>query len=983
MSTEQIPSSKKRKRATKEKQHIREHALKRAKSSHDQTQPVSDGQNASAEKKALPVEKILPEPIFSEVGKQILEKKEKHAKRKVKSWRISEPIGGRFLNMKPIFTKDEKYIIVATYHSILIYSTATSLLVRSLPCNENDTICSYALSSTNETNLYMGISSGTIYLWDWVERKRLTQWHHNTPLISFIVSEPAAGEDDIIHTLERNGKSKNGTLIKSYIPIKGESIPNRVTLFKTSSNIHYFQVLLGGKIIFATSDDHFVVGTIEKESESATSKDSYRWRVVNATDPITCFDVRISTQLATSTHKKKKLKRSIPIVDLITGGAKGEILVYNNIINSLTGIEQSGQQGNSNVMPRRLHWHREAVGTVRWSLDGNYVISGGMETVLVLWQLDTNQKQMLPHLTAAIDGLTVSPSGSSYAVKLADNSIMVLSTTELMPKAHFSGIQSQFFSEKEGPELRETVNSQIQNQSDPLRIFWRLSSVLNPSNPNQLLIAVSPGQSRLESNSIRTSPFLQTFDISSSHHVSRQALARNNVTNFNIGPDHKRLVDPDVILMRMSYDGQWLATVEEWQPSRSQEDPEEDRLDLEVYLKFWLWNPEKDCWMLETRIDSPHQLSGSSFCTRILDLATSPSDIKFSTIGGDGVVRIWRPKTRYRDGRVVRGGDPKGMITWSCQYSIELEKAVEIVDADLELRSATLPIAGKLAFSGDGSVLAASQDFASSATQTLVTFIDTSVGEVKFTRAGLHASGLAALTFVKQYLVILSEALSVWDTVNDSLTYGFTFQIPPLPPHERERMAHLAGNEAEGTFAVALPVIPVDAEKPTWNLKQAFSKVMVFRPENPEPLFSSRISHVVTSLLPLPSKGYLTVDAAAEIRVLTPKTAVLPFVAQGLTMDLPLESTDAEPSTVEETEAVNGDEGMVEEEVEVESDNGKQVELLTFEDDDKPVVRAQQLTEIFDVGPSFALPPVRELFKAVVGLYGRKSRKKAVGEVRA
>ncbi|KAI7559674.1 hypothetical protein KC317_g10205, partial [Hortaea werneckii] len=41
-------------------------------------------------------------------------------------------------------------------------------------------------------------------------------------------------------------------------------------------------------------------------------------------------------------------------------------------------------------------------------------------------------------------------------------------------------------------------------------------------------------------------------------------------------------------------------------------------------------------------------------------------------------------------------------------------------------------------------------------------------------------------------------------------------------------------------------------------------------------------------------------------------------------------------------------------------------------EDDRPVVRPEQLASIFDVGPSFAMPPVRDMFEAVVGLFGRK-----------
>ena len=70
------------------------------------------------------------------------------------------------------------------------------------------------------------------------------------------------------------------------------------------------------------------------------------------------------------------------------------------------------------------------------------MISGGKETVLVLWQLDTNLKQFLPHLSAAIESLAVSPKGTLYALRLSDNSVIVLSTAELEPIANIVGLQS-------------------------------------------------------------------------------------------------------------------------------------------------------------------------------------------------------------------------------------------------------------------------------------------------------------------------------------------------------------------------------------------------------------------------------------------------------------------------------------------------------------------------------------------------------------
>ncbi|KAJ8611610.1 hypothetical protein MRB53_037834 [Persea americana] len=60
---------------------------------------------------------------------------------------------------------------------------------------------------------------------------------------------------------------------------------------------------------------------------------------------------------------------------------------------------------------------------------------------LVLWQLATGIKQFLPNLTANILRIVVNAAGDRYALCMADNSIMVLSTSERKPVANFSGLQ--------------------------------------------------------------------------------------------------------------------------------------------------------------------------------------------------------------------------------------------------------------------------------------------------------------------------------------------------------------------------------------------------------------------------------------------------------------------------------------------------------------------------------------------------------------
>ena len=60
-------------------------------------------------------------------------------------------------------------------------------------------------------------------------------------------------------------------------------------------------------------------------------------------------------------------------------------------------------------------------------LDGCYLLSGGQEGVVVIWQLSTNQPQFIPRLGGPISHLSVSPKSDMYCVSLGTNVLLFLS----------------------------------------------------------------------------------------------------------------------------------------------------------------------------------------------------------------------------------------------------------------------------------------------------------------------------------------------------------------------------------------------------------------------------------------------------------------------------------------------------------------------------------------------------------------------------
>lgn len=876
-------------------------------------------------------------------------------------------------NWRAILTAPCRYLIFTTAKAVHIYSSATSLLVRTLPVNNNHAITAYALSDVDPEHLYVCDASGYVALWNWVTGKKLTRWDLAAPVRGMAISpiELANGEKfDTVYTLDRGDYN----IIHAH-RLRGRKDDSEAVaqpLLKTKVPLQSFTVAARGQVIAAAAKDRVFVGQLRNTAASTPKELEFVWRELRCTQTITSIDVQVQEPA------KGSAKGAVGEVNLVIGCANGSLFVYADVVAKLSQVEKQQKKASKeapsalSLAPRTLHWHRNPVGSVKWSLDGSYIISGGQETVLVLWQHQTSKKQFLPHLTSAIDGVVISPSGTSYAVQLADNSVVVLSTAELVPKANIAGVQSRF----------SPADSFVEKESlDSIR---RTAAAVNPLKSNQILLSVPASQPRTEAEKVnQPAPFLQTYDISSNHHVFRQAITRNNATNVNQGPTRVKLQEPDLRHLQLSHDGKWLATVEEWIPpvenvehlaAAKKQIEEEQRARREVYLKFWLWNEDKEQWMLEARIDAPHQFGDKLISGRVFDLKYDPKSASFATIGEDSYVRVWSPKTRLHDGKVVRGTKGQGLVTWANRSAVKLEAAVEGLDASSENAGQLIPVHARLAYSPDGSVLAATQEFFGANSQGLVNFINPESGSIRYTRGGLYSTGLVDIGFVGRQFIILSNSLSVWDLVDDELSFGYSFRPLGLSRAQKAEIAQLAINDTDGTFAISLPVPHQQqkkgkAEKPEQQQQKARqSKIFVFSPASPRPLHAVAVPQIVTALLPgRSSKGFVVLNTAAELRVIAPKTTT------GLQLFGPVAAPEENLAAYVDTEL----EPLVEEEDEEEVKklpSEEEMEEGSYEgaDTDKPVVRPDMLERVFDVGQSFALPSAKKMFGAVVGLFGGK-----------
>lgn len=533
---------------------------------------------------------------------------------------------------------------------------------------------------------------------------------------------------------------------------------------------------------------------------------------------------------------------------------------------------------------------------------------------------------------------------------------MILSTTELKPKANIAGIQARVTGSRQS----------------------RVPCVLHPTTANRLLLATPS----LQTDRNAASPYLQTFDTYSDRHVARQALTRTNATIFNSGPEQDLTKEPNVGFIAITADGEWLATVDEWKPPKRKTvvndadveagSPyaEEDGHGREVYLKFWKWSEKKKIWELVTRVDSPHPSANGLGAEEVFDLVPSPKGHGFATVGADGSVRIWRAKIRTRAGGAQVRGAEGGLTSWGCRRVIIFSKGRRELElstlALLDLvpkKSPKSPYWGHVTFSEDGSVVAIATPVPGLGTKedSIVHLADSDAAIVRQS-VSLQVGRTLGLGILERYLIVLGTSkLLVWNLVNSNVQWEFSLEALGASNHVSR--GHLAIDTHSQTFAVAFPPIELTD----------LQRVLIFNTTSAAPIHVQEIGLVSITALKSSEggKGYMILDSEAKIQYISPILA--PHVSAH-------QASGGEFSLHDDDEAVGGIGSGLSSvyltNVTTASDSEEPITMDQDEDEDDSVVDRvvprEALESIFDAVPSYTAESVEEMFGKVLALFAKK-----------
>lgn len=313
------------------------------------------------------------------------ERKRDKRERKRPQWNVSDPVGGQMLNIDPLFSLDEesvcavrrsiglllkcfRYLLIAYDTAINVYSTLTSVLVRRLRTRYAGLVSGFAFSSTDSNQLYISTQAGLQEKWDWINGIRLESWNTKAPIHVIRAAPPdgAAAANGLVYTIDRHTRER--WLLTAHRLMGGQEAAKTglVVLLVYTEPLTSLKILVDGNVIVATSGTKVIIGTTEAADKPSLKEIVYVWREIECSEWITSIDVQV--ELASVRPEKPHLVGNK--LDIVVGGLKGAIFIYENILKKLINKETSSKSNDEELNPRRLHWHRNAVAAVKWSADG-------------------------------------------------------------------------------------------------------------------------------------------------------------------------------------------------------------------------------------------------------------------------------------------------------------------------------------------------------------------------------------------------------------------------------------------------------------------------------------------------------------------------------------------------------------------------------------------------------------------------------------
>ncbi|KAJ7727818.1 WD40 repeat-like protein [Mycena maculata] len=664
------------------------------------------------------------------------------------SWDWTSLTDNLVSSVPPIFTKDGSYFFSLVGCSVRIYAVTTGKVVSTLSIPRpagydasSDTVTCAVLNPHNAFQLITGSLAGVLAVWDFLEATLLQIIDIAQPIHHICAHE--SFQDSVFVTASRPGKKgvidENSIVLR--VSLKSADVASQSTVQKSAEIIPVGKIRQPTGLAFSPSGEWLVaIGGHKAYVASATSLSSGFIKYVSP-ERLTCIAFHPSEDYFAS------------------GDEKGYIRLW-YCLNEQASSKSVGVE--KKLQTTSLHWHAHAVSSIAFTPNGAYLLSGGEESVLVIWQLHTGKREFLPRIGSPIKTISVSKVAGGeeeYLLGLADATFAFVGAASLKVSRSYSRI-------KLDPASVYNTPSTSKNPVTPLSVHTLTSTLILPSSHPSSLQIYSPISSTLVSE----------LEVSPSNRVSRR--------------DEKPIEPCRIERVTLSPSGDWLATL----------DAREGDEDLhgESYLKIWRWDRKAGFWILNTRVDRPHGLA------KVTDVAFAPGSegqpLFLVTIGGDSNIKTWRLRAT---------NDKSGPAEefWVARSSWNLQN---------ELPS-------HVSWSPDGSLLSITLPHRitlfNPATNLLRhTLACPECGEIKAS----HFIGKAG----RYLAVVGTMDLVLWDLVGQRVRWHYTSSAPiyALVSHPREdTFAVVFSPSTEERAKSRVAVFQADSSKPSRTLSVPFT----------------------------------------------------------------------------------------------------------------------------------------------------------------
>lgn len=293
-----------------------------------------------------------------------------------------------------VYSSDGRYVFQRQAHVVrVLHSQSGRVLHECVRADNKSAVRALALHPHNALQLLAAYEDGYIIVWDFVEHKPLAELDAKAPVLWMGSSRTSASQLLLVVQTDANTWS----LIEFSLKKKKRGrvlFQNSKKLFQAAALQSYTtpqgdgeQAVPGDFLVVAAGDKLVTLWLHHQSGAKDSGNRVYSMQKLNHLRDVTCVAV-------------SPTQREFSIGDQI-----GQIYRY----------QQQGETAS------KMHWHSHAVHCIQYSSDGQFLLSGGEECVLVSWQLETGRRAYLPRLPASVEVIAPRQDGGVYAVGLADS----------------------------------------------------------------------------------------------------------------------------------------------------------------------------------------------------------------------------------------------------------------------------------------------------------------------------------------------------------------------------------------------------------------------------------------------------------------------------------------------------------------------------------------------------------------------------------